>query len=101
MQRGKFRGPADMKIVLPKSELGNGRLVPTPGHYFRTFQEGLQSWGNVTICKAFTRDRSTDKPQCKCGPVTRPVAPTLPRTAPTAILSPTFASISDRWQYSG
>src|SRR5580692_238079 len=46
-----------------------------------------------TISIALTRARSTSSPQCKWGPVTRPVAPTLPITSPTFTSSPTFASI--------
>ncbi len=51
---------------------------------------------NFTMCSGFTRALSTVSPQCRCGPVTRPVAPTFPRAAPASKVSPTFASISER-----
>jgi hypothetical protein len=51
---------------------------------------------NFTICRGFTLALSTVRPQCRCGPVTRPVAPTFPRTAPASKVSPTFTPISDR-----
>ncbi len=35
-------------------------------------------------------------PQCKCGPVARPVAPTAPMTWPFSTRSPTFTSMRDR-----
>ena len=35
-------------------------------------------------------------PQCRCGPVARPVAPTAPIVCPCAMRSPTFTSIRDR-----
>gem|GEM_PF-4838961 len=35
-------------------------------------------------------------PQCRCGPVARPVAPTAAMVCPCSILSPTFTSIRDR-----
>src|SRR5690606_12134992 len=37
--------------------------------------------------------------QCRCGPVTRPVAPTAPIRAPVATTSPAFTSMRLRWQY--
>lgn len=51
---------------------------------------------NLTRSSGFTRARSTVNPQCRCGPVTRPVAPTFPSTAPVSTLSPAFTSISER-----
>ena len=36
--------------------------------------------------------------QCMCGPVARPVEPTLPTTPPRGTLSPVFTSIFDIWQ---
>ncbi len=51
---------------------------------------------SLTICKGFTRALSTVRPQWRCGPVTRPVAPTFPSTSPASRISPTFALISDR-----
>ena len=38
-------------------------------------------------------------PKCRCGPVTRPVAPTLPIIAPAFTCSPACTSMSLRWQY--
>ena len=37
--------------------------------------------------------------QCRCGPVTRPVAPTAPMRAPASTVSPAFTAIEERWQY--
>ena len=34
--------------------------------------------------------------QCRCGPVTRPVAPTSPTTSPLSTMSPLFTSSRDR-----
>src|SRR2546425_5808162 len=51
---------------------------------------------SFTSNSGFTRARSTVSPQCKCGPVTRPVAPTFPSTAPASRASPAFTSISER-----
>ena len=36
--------------------------------------------------------------QCRCGPVARPVAPTLPSTPPRGSSSPTFTPMAERWQ---
>ena len=55
-----------------------------------------QGSSSLTICKGFTRALSTVRPQWRCGPVTRPVAPTFPSTSPASRISPTFALISDR-----
>src|ERR1700693_2028500 len=41
----------------------------------------------------------TVTPQCKCGPVTRPVAPTFPIIAPAVTLSPTATSVTDKCPY--
>ncbi len=38
-------------------------------------------------------------PQCRWGPVTRPVAPTLPIGSPADTAWPASTSIADRWQY--
>ena len=46
-----------------------------------------------------TKARLSATPKCRCGPVTRPVAPTLPMTAPRATAGPTCTPIADRWQY--
>src|SRR5690606_18321670 len=36
--------------------------------------------------------------QCRCGPVTRPVEPTLPIRCPRFTTSPTFTSVRLRWK---
>src|ERR1700737_1000539 len=41
----------------------------------------------------------TVTPQCKCGPVTRPVAPTFPITAPAFTASPSATSVTDKCPY--
>jgi len=51
---------------------------------------------SLTICNGFTRAFPTVNPQWRCGPVTRPVAPTFPRTAPASRTSSTFTPISER-----
>src|SRR5205807_905726 len=38
-------------------------------------------------------------PQCRCGPVARPVAPTLPRVAPALTRCPGLPAMALRWQY--
>ena len=38
-------------------------------------------------------------PQCRCGPVTRPVAPTAPRRSPGCSRAPTLASMALRCQF--
>jgi hypothetical protein len=78
-------------VQLPQSRHVNQICHASPivsRHFHSTF----------TISSAFTRACSTCKPQWRCGPVTRPVAPTLPRTVPASTSSPTFASISEKWQ---
>jgi len=55
-----------------------------------------QGPSSLTICRGFTRALSTVRAQWRCGPVTRPVAPTFPSTSPASRISPTFALISDR-----
>lgn len=62
--------------------------------HFREIASPLPN--TLTISSAFTRARSTCRPQCKCGPVTRPVAPTFPKTVPATTSSPTLASISEK-----
>src|SRR5258708_7383600 len=52
--------------------------------------------GRFTICSGFTRALSTVSPQWRCGPVTRPVAPTFPRSADGPTSSPAFTEISER-----
>ena len=46
-----------------------------------------------------TKTRLSATPKCRCGPVTRPVAPTLPMTPPACTGSPACTPIADRWQY--
>ena len=47
-----------------------------------------------------TKARLSATPKCRCGPVTRPVAPTAPMTlAARCSASPGFTSMRDRWQY--
>src|SRR5277367_4345950 len=53
---------------------------------------------SFTTSSALTRVCCTSNPQCRCGPVTRPVAPTLPKTVPGPTVSPTWASIPEKWQ---
>jgi len=55
-----------------------------------------QGPNSFTICRGFTRALSTVRPQWRCGPVTRHVAPTFPNTSPASRISPTFGLISDR-----
>jgi len=83
--------PRQTRAVTQSFSLGNGlgvalNLHSRPYSFARSF----------TICSGFTRALSTVKPQCRCGPVTRPVAPTLPSTAPASKASPTFTPISER-----
>ncbi len=72
------------------------RISSLPKLHFREIASPLPN--TLTISSAFTRARSTCRPQCRCGPVTRPVAPTFPKTVPATTSSPTFASISEKWQ---
>ena len=41
----------------------------------------------------------TNSEECRCGPVTRPVAPTLPMTWPRLTLSPFFTAKADKCPY--
>src|SRR6267378_3701356 len=93
--------PPSVQFVAPACP----SLVSQPAHSFQ-FVRRLEDFclaaapdefpNNLTSCSGFTRALSTVSPQCRCGPVTRPVAPTFPSTAPASNSSPTFTSISDR-----
>ncbi len=85
------------RTSLPLPCVSDGGFVSTRcGHSGLFPRVRAQFSSSLTICSGFTRARSTVKPQCRCGPVTRPVAPTLPSTAPASKSSPTFTSISER-----
>src|SRR2546430_12823437 len=78
-----FRPPRSFHLVL---RLEDFFLGGTSGEFSNSFTRSI----------GFTRARSTVSPQCKCGPVTRPVAPTFPTTVPASRTSPAFTSISER-----
>src|ERR1700730_11727243 len=54
---------------------------------------------SATSLVGLTRALFTVTPQCKCGPVTRPVAPTIPITAPAFTVSPVATSVADKCPY--
>ena len=83
-------------LVLSHVRLNSDLLPITAGLRNPGHSNAHSFSSNFTMCSGFTRALSTVSPQCRCGPVTRPVAPTLPRAAPASKVSPTFASISER-----
>src|SRR5882724_9818975 len=84
-----FRLPAPLYCPKVSFRFNAGDLGAAPG----ALSQGPSS---LTICKGFTRALSTVRTQWRCGPVTRPVAPTFPSTSPASRISPTLALISDR-----
>ena len=46
-----------------------------------------------------TKTRLRATPKCRCGPVTRPVAPTVPMSCPVCTDSPGCTAMADKWQY--
>ena len=116
-----FHVGAALRWVTHLGKLCHSALEPFPYfltsllHYFRASRlrnlsfflslapserETARSHGSrATICIPFTRAFRIVSPQCKCGPVTRPVAPTLPISCPASAFSPGVTPISDRWQY--
>ena len=83
-------------LVLSHVWLNSDLLLITAGLRNPGHSNAHSFSSNFTMCNGFTRALSTVSPQCRCGPVTRPVAPTFPRAAPASKVSPTFASISER-----
>ena len=83
-----------------------GRLSPDPpahessrrrgvGRHRLVVDDAVQRGGNSSCGSSRTSNQV--KPQCMCGPLARPVAPTAPITSPCSTRSPTATSMRLRW----
>ena len=70
---------------------GSGRGKTAGGEVAPGKGRASSAWG-------FTHSRSMWAPKCRCGPVTRPVFPTRPRSWPRFTSSPCFTRNFDRWK---
>ena len=57
----------------------------------------LDYHARFTKVNGSTRASCTRAPQCRCGPVTRPVAPASPTNWSRSTIAPFFTSICDKW----
>ena len=63
-----------------------------------TLVQTLKGVDSSIILTALTEIAPYRMIQCRCGPVTRPVAPTAPTRTPASTVCPGFTSMRERWK---